>query len=386
MKKYFLLLCIVVSIFFISGCKNSSVNSNEIKFLTWGSSTEMSIMKPIIEEYNNTHKTKVQLVHVPQNYFQKLHLLFASNLAPDVIFINNLYLPIYQKADLLEDLSKYINKEDYFQNALETLSINGKIYAIPRDVSSMVVFYNKDIINSSNIKMSESWDLEEFYTTAKVLRQNNDYGFCTEFDPGYWENFVSSVNKPLFLNGNLTIKERKSLEALQKLADVINKDNLSPNKEQLALTPCAQLFIQGKAPMFISGRWSVPKINNQANFEYDVMPFPKDKSKYYIPLNASGWAVSKASKNKSGAIDFVLYLSSKQNIEKLAESGLITPANKEVAFSDYFRNGKVFIDIIETSTPNIVPNDYNVIIDKVKNVSKSVLEGYKSAEEAFSKF
>jgi multiple sugar transport system substrate-binding protein len=41
---------------------------------------------------------KVEFIHVPQNYFQKLHLLFASNLAPDVIFINNLYSPIYIKA------------------------------------------------------------------------------------------------------------------------------------------------------------------------------------------------------------------------------------------------------------------------------------------------
>ncbi len=381
MKKYFLVLSIVVSAFFLSGCSNGNLSSNEIQFLTWGSSSEMAIMKPIVEEYNKTHNIKVNLVHVPQNYFQKLHLLFASKLAPDVIFINNLYLPVYQKADLLEDLSPYIKKDEYFQNALKTLSIDNKVYAVPRDVSSIVVFYNKDLINASNIKLPESWDLKEFYKISKKLKQNNYYGFCTEFEPGYWENFVSAANKPLFVNGKLTIKEKESVDALQQLSDAINKDNLSPNKEQLTLTPCAQLFIQGEAPMFISGRWSVPKINSQADFEYDVMPFPKDKSKYYIPLNASGWAVSKTSKNKSAAIDFILYLSSEENIEKLAESGLITPANKKVAYSNHFKNGKVFIDIIGISTPNIVPYDYNIMTDKLKSESKSVLGGYKTASE-----
>ena len=127
----------------LCGCVQKD-NPAEIQFMTWGSSTEMGIITPLVNEYNNTHDIKVRLVHVPQNYFQKLHLLFASNLAPDVIFINNLYLKTYQRAGLLEDLSNIIDKNEYFENALETLSADGKIYAIPRDVSSMVIYYNKN--------------------------------------------------------------------------------------------------------------------------------------------------------------------------------------------------------------------------------------------------
>ena len=385
MKKIFSVILVIVLGVILSGCGKKNKDP-EIQFMTWGSSTEMEIIKPVIDDYNKSHIVKVKLIHVPQNYFQKLHLLFASNLAPDVIFINNLYLKIYQEADLLEDLTSITDKSKYFENALKTLSSNGRVYAVPRDVSSIVVFYNKNLFKKNGVKIPEDWTIDNFYNISKNLKNNENYGFCTEFEPGYFENFISIENKPLFYDEKLTIGEQKSINAMQRLADAINKEGLSADKEQLALTPCAQLFLQQKSPMFISGRWSLPKIEKSAGFEYGILPFPKGNSKFYIPLNASGWAISKKSKNKAAAMDFVKYLSSDENIERLTASGLITPAQKNAANSDFFKNGEVFIKTIENSTPNIVPKDYNQIIDKVKNSSASVLGGYKSAQEAFEKF
>ena len=384
MKKILFLLVVIVVVCFSCACGRKNVS--EIEFMTWGSKTEIDIIKPIFEEYNKTHNVKVKLIHVPQNYFQKLHLLFASKLAPDVIFINNLYLKIYQKADLLEDLTDVINKDDYYENALSTLSIDGKIYAVPRDVSSFVIFYNKDKFKQSKIKADKNWTIDDFYSIAKELKTNDDYGFCTELEPVCWENFVSAENKPVILNNEITLKEEKSVDAMQKLADAINKDNIGASKEQLAVSPCAQLFLNQKTSMFVSGRWSVPKLESQANFDYGILPFPKGESKYYIPLNASGWAVSKKSKNKEAAIDFVKYISNDENIEKITASGLITPAKKKIANSSKFKNGEVFVEVIDKSTPNIVPEDYKFIIDKITNSGKSVLGGYKSAKEEFSKY
>ena len=385
MKKIFSIILVIVLGVILSGCGKKNFNQ-EIQFMTWGSSTEMEIIKPVIEDYNRSHSVKVKLMHVPQNYFQKLHLLFASNLAPDVIFINNLYLKIYQDADLLEDLTSSINEDEYFENALRTLSVDGRVYAVPRDISSIVVFYNKDLFKKNGVKISKNWTIDDFYNVSKNLKKNEKYGFCMEFDPVYFENFISTENKPLFYNEKLTINEPKSIKVMQKLANAINKENLSANKEQLTLAPCAQLYLEQKSPMFISGRWSLPKIEKSAEFEYGILPFPKGDSELYIPLNASGWAVSKNSKNKTAAIDFVKYLSSDENMKNLTASGLITPAKKNVAKSDYFKNSEVFIEITEKSTPNLVPDDYNTKIDRIKTALLSVLGGYKSAQEVFEKF
>ena len=63
-----------------------------IQFASWGSKSEVEIIKPILKDFEKENPSiKIDFMHIPQNYFQKIHLLFASNTAPDVIFINNHY-------------------------------------------------------------------------------------------------------------------------------------------------------------------------------------------------------------------------------------------------------------------------------------------------------
>ena len=69
---------------------SKSTDDVVLKFSTWGSASEISILAPIIKDFENSHKgVKVEVLHIPQDYFQKLHLLFASNMEPDVVLINN---------------------------------------------------------------------------------------------------------------------------------------------------------------------------------------------------------------------------------------------------------------------------------------------------------
>ena len=80
-------------------CASSFIDTRTaIKFASWGSKTEVDIIKPIIEEFEKENPTiRVEFMHIPQNYFQKIHLLFASKTPPDVLFINNLYSQTYRR-------------------------------------------------------------------------------------------------------------------------------------------------------------------------------------------------------------------------------------------------------------------------------------------------
>ena len=122
--------------------------------------------------------------------------------------------------------------------------------------------------------------------------------------------------------------------------------------------------------MQISGRWLVPKYRETADFEWDIINFPNGSKGSIVSMDASGWAVSKYSKNKEQAIKFIQYLSSKENITKMAKSGLITPARIDVANSQEFLTGlpkssKVFIDVISTSKPTPVSKNYKELTDEI---------------------
>ena len=111
MKKQFLFLVCIC--FLLCGCVKKNPQE-EIVFSSWGSVSEVKVLKDVILDFEKENKDiKVKFLHVPQNYFQKLHLLFASNTPPDVIFINNHYIPLYSSK--LEDLTKEIpDKNIYF--------------------------------------------------------------------------------------------------------------------------------------------------------------------------------------------------------------------------------------------------------------------------------
>lgn len=366
LKKIIPILLLLVLI--CGGCAQKDTRT-VIEFASWGSKSEIDILKPILSDFEKENpEIKIDFMHIPQNYFQKIHLLFASNTAPDVIFINNLYLPIYANANLLEELT--VNQNDFYPQALEALSWNGKLYAIPRDVSNLVVFYNKDLFDRKNITYPASeWNFDDFLKTAQKLTDKNTFGVSFEEDPLFYLPYLMSNGGGILPS---EIEKKGSQYGLNFYADLRKKYHVAPLKSESASATMAQMFLQQKLGMYISGRWMVPKLREEADFDWDVTQFPKGTNGSIVQLDASGWAIAKSSKHKEEAQKLVNYLASPPNSEKFATSGLIVPARKDASRSKYFLDGqkpvhsKIFLDIIETSKPTPVTVDYREITDKLK--------------------
>jgi len=380
------------AIFFIlltcCGCVQKE-KTEELTFSTWGSQSEMQILKPIITDFEQQNNVHVHLIHAPQNYFQKLHLLFASKQAPDVVFINNYYLPLYAKAGLLEDLSKYFkddfNNGTFFQNAIDALSSNGTIYAIPRDISNMVIYYNKNIFDEKNIKYpNKNWNYQDFLKTAKNLSGKGIYGIGIEENPLFWSPILWSNGAGIFSkDGEFVLNEPKSKEWLKYYIELRTVHNAAPTETQSANRTMAQMFLDGKIAMQISGRWLVPKYRKEADFDWDIINLPRGEYGSIAGSDSSGWAISKSAPNKALAVKFVRHLSSKESINKFTQSGLITPARKECAFSNIFLDGqkphsaKIFLDINEHAITTPIPDNYNRKIERLTRVLEPYFSGGK---------
>ena len=363
---------------FLVGCTTKDSRTT-VQFSSWGSKSEIDILKPILQDFETQNPDiKVDFMHIPQNYFQKLHLLFASNTAPDVIFINNLYLPIYANAGLLEDLSDSdLANENFFPKAIEAMEYKGKIYAIPRDVSNLVVYYNKDLFDSKNVRYPDKYTtFQEFLEIAKKITspQEGIFGVSFEEEPLFYLPYLMSEGGGILSDDLLTniLNSEESLRGINFYADLRTKHHVAPTKSESASATMAQMFLQGKIGMHISGRWLVPKYRETAEFDWDVTQFPKGTKGSIVPLDASGWAISSKSNHKDEAIRLIKYLSSKESLEKFSSSGLVVPARIDAANSKNFldnkkpKNAKVFLEIISTSKPTPVSVNYNEILDNTK--------------------
>lgn len=390
---FLIFLVLTLPILALHKSKVTKANQTTIQFASWGSQSEVEILKPILAEFEKENPDiNLEFIHIPQNYFQKIHLLFASNLAPDVIFINNLYLPVYANAGVLEELPLNTNKKrhsKFFKKSLEALSYKGKPYAIPRDVSTLVIYYNKDLFKKYGVKIpNKHWSFDDLLEIAQKLTidTNNDgktdiWGISFEEEPAlFYLPYLMSDGGGILSDDTkkLIIDTPESQKGLNFYADLRNKYHVAPTKAESASATMAQLFLQGKVAMQLSGCWLVPKYRTDAKFNWDVINFPAGDKGSVIPLDASGWAIAKRSKHKDAAMRLIKYLASKESIEKFSESGLIVPARIDVAKGKFLscknlpKNKKVFIDIIKTSKPTPVSVDYNKVLDDLKEKTDSI--------------
>lgn len=386
MKKFFVILLVIfVCIFFAAVFHKPKSDKTVIKFSSWGSQSETALLVPLIEKFEKQNPDiKIEFLHIPQNYFQKLHLLFASNLAPDVVFINNYYAPKYVKAGLLEDLTPYIEKKEFFEKSLAGFTFDEKTYALPRDISVLVIYYNKNLFKKYGLPLPENgWSLEEYVKTARLLSKdtNND-----RVNDVWGTSFETDM---IFLLPYL-MSSGYSVDSLQQFADLANKYNAAPKKSQSASLTMAQLFLQQKIAMHLSGRWLVPKYREEAQFDWDIVSFPKGPEGSIVNIDASGYAVSKSSKHKKEAFKFVEFISSKESLNTLTKSGLIVPARKDSAYCENFlsvqkpKNASVFLKTIENGKPTPVDENYQKNTDRLKMKLEPVFLGQKKAKDVFS--
>ena len=334
--------------------ENKVVN---IQFASWGSKTEVDVMRSIIADFEEKNPDiKIEFLHFPQNYFQKLHLLFASNKAPDVVFLNNQYLPIYANAGKLE-LAK-VNKSLYDEKVLQALSWKEKCYAVPRDISLLVMYYNKDLFDRVGLEYPrENWSQKQMLKKAiKIKKKTGVFGVSFEEEPLFYLPYVMSEGGTFF-----DLEDKKTQKGLKFYANLRKKYGVAPTRAEIGSATMAQMFLQEKVAMHLSGRWVTP-MYNKAKFAWGVIDFPMGAESVVVPLDASGWAISKSSNHKEEAQKFVSYLASKESIKKFVKTGLIVPARMDVEFSD----SDVYKRSLEKSQPTPVSVDYNKVLDSLK--------------------
>lgn len=406
-----------VSCVLFSGCERQNAKAVNIQLSTWGSAQEIAVLRALLDEFEQNHPDiHVKLLHIPENYYQKLHILVAGDLTPDVIFTNSISFPIYASQGIFRDLRPFLAKngqvgaglsrETFYPSALQAFQwktaqgqeVQG---ALPRDISNLVIFYNRDLFQKAGVPYPQAgWTWQQFAETAQqlTLDQNNDgdpdqFGFSFYSTPPlFWLPFVWSVGGNLFSPDleRVTIAEPAAVKGLQFYADLRNVWHVAPKKVESGGVTMSQLFMQQKLAMMANGRWSVPVLREQAKFRWDVVPFPVGPSgKSRVGIDASGYAISAKSPHPQESFELIRFLLSREALAKVTESGLIVPARPDVAESDLFlsqhqapEHGRAFLDVIPDGVPTRTPPRWNEISEELGLALEPVWDGKVKAAEA----
>lgn len=310
--------------------------------LTYGlwDDTQMPAMKKIIAEFEKANpKITIRTAVTPwDSYWTKLQTAATGGSAPDVFWMTLAYAQLYESNGVLMPLTKpvasaKIDMSQYDPAIVKGYTWGNDIYALPKDIDSIALWYNKKLFAEANLKAPDnSWGWSDVLAAAQRLTKGDVHGIAaTLSDQQTYYNTIPQA-------GGYVISDdgRKSgydspaaIAGLEFWTDMINKYHVSPSLQQMTDTDPQQMFGAGKIGMYYGGSWEsvALKAIPYALKNVDVVPIPQGKIRKTVS-NGLGNVIFAKTKYPREAWAFVQFLGSKRAAEIQAESGAVIPATK----------------------------------------------------------
>lgn len=260
-------------------------------------------------EKNNDCKVVVREFN-PVNH---LELADSSDEKPDVFIIISDKADYAKESGRIERLDYMPDVKDlYLENSVKPFSFDDGIYAQPRDIEALVVFYNKDIISHP----ADTFD--DYIRLAKVRKRDGKYGLIGKFDNFYYSyGFLSAFGAYTFgkkSDGSIDLTDLgfNKYEAVDAIEYIWNYAcNYQPQsvQDKNGLDVIDDLFVKGEAAAVISGPWRYDKYTNgHVNFGVSKLPLLPNGNSPTPFYGVKGYVVSSDSKHKELAKKFVRLL------------------------------------------------------------------------------
>ena len=354
-------LIVVLVVMALSGCGKLAPAKVTLRCAYWGDTSEIEIIKNSVALFKKSNPgIEVKLERLPSGdpYTEKILTQISGGNPVDVMFVNAEQFYIYAKKNILLPLDEYAKKDKmpidkFYPKIIEKFTVDGSLYVLPRDIAPVcVVFYNKELFNAAGLKYpTVDWNWDSMREMAVKMSHKNDdgtsnFGFADEW--GIWEPFVLSNGGKLV--DDLKKPKKCALDSPEALAgfqyrqDLMYKYKVMPSPGQLSAmggVGAGDLFIQGKAAMFMSGIWKTPYFRSTVKFDWDAVTFPKGPKggRGYL-ISGGGYSILKTTKHPEEAWKLLTFLAGEEGQKALAQTGLAQPAIKAIAESPAFLDGK----------------------------------------------
>jgi multiple sugar transport system substrate-binding protein len=150
-----LLLGVAVPMGLIScGTTTDAAKPTVINF--WVRENDKAFTIPLVQAYNETHTTKVKLtVITAESFVTKFGTAIAAGTPPDVIAIDLIYLPAFNAANQMVDITDLAHSLPFFDKLshshVRLATAGGKIYGLPYSADGSVLLYNKTLFRQAGL-------------------------------------------------------------------------------------------------------------------------------------------------------------------------------------------------------------------------------------------
>ena len=381
--------------------------------MVFGDPAEAAAYEALVAAFEQEHpEIEVMLQHVPSqgDYRQRLAAGFSGGSPPDVMLINYRRFGSFAGQGGLEPLTAYLDRSgviseaDFFPVAIDSFRWQEELWCIPQNVSSLVVYYNRDLFDAAGLSYpAGNWTWADFLDAARTLTQDKDgdgrtdqYGVgispsIFRLAPFIWQNggrLVDDETHPT----RLALDETAALDAFQFFVDLQVKEGVVPDAVAESAETSQSRFLNGAMGMIFNSRRGVPTYRTIESFEWDVAPLPSGRRPAGI-LHSDGYCLAAAAENKDAAWTFIEFANSAAGQAIIAQSGRTVPSLVTVAQSKAFldlsrppanspANSRVFIDTLPTLRRVPIMSTWVAIEETAGKEIERAFYGHISVEEA----
>ena len=207
---------------------------------------------------------------------------------------------------------------------------DGKVFGVGYIATSEGIYYNQDIFTELGIAVPTTW--EELLVASQAIMDAGYIPFANASGDSWTigtllvQNWLPAIiggidGRMAYFNGEKCLNDENMVQAFKQAQDLV--PFLPEGWEALTYYDSQQLWLQGKAAMWLGGSWDIPPFElEQTEFQWSIMAVPpaNGKSQYVEWELDAGVGINSASQHIEEAKTFLSWLTTKQSAELLANN------------------------------------------------------------------
>lgn len=390
-------MAVMVALGMLAGCGNNSTsessslkNSASAEDVTvwyyWETEGHQIALDKVIQDYNASQDAyEVTAKYVPFADFKKqLSIGASADELPDIAILDSPDHASYATMGIFEDLTGKFDVDNYYEGTVNSCTMDGKLYGVPFGANCLALYYNEDMLTEKGCKVPTTWD--ELKETAEALTTDSVSGLAFSsvqneegtfnFMPWLWTTGASSYE----------MNSEGGIKSLTYVKDLVDSGVMSKECTNWTQGDVMNQFISGNVAMMVNGPWQIPTMQKEApDLNWKVTLIPRD-SEYASCLGGENYAVIKDG-NTEGALDFLNYATSEEQVKYLmSEFGYIS-ANRTIAENQFEVDSpyQPFVEELNYAQPRGPLADWPSVSDAISLAYNEVMTGTATPEAAAEK-
>lgn len=368
----------------------------------WGSSLiEQQLLQQVIDDFERQHpRIHVKLETIADQYMDVIKTRLIGDAAPDVFYLDALEAPFLMTQGVLEPLDSYIQPafqiEDFEQNLLGIFKHENTVYGLPKDYSTLALFYSKKAFAAAGIAAPpKTWDELIAFSKQLTIDRNGDgkpeqygLGILPEL-PRLSFMIRSAGGAVVDASGEATFAEDSALRGVEPVVNQYRGDRTAVRAIDVGANSGSEMFGQGRVAMVLEGNWMIPYLRETfPNLEYGTAEVPQVNQQPGTMVYTVAYVMDRQSSHKPEAWKLISYLTGKAGMAKWTGTGFALPTRKSVAAQQQIEQDPLrspLVAGVNYATPWQVGSYPTVINNQFNNQFLSALLGEQPLKQAMQK-